>query len=126
MNFLGVSLSGTDNLLVQIGDSGGIEATGYSAASVRHLGALGHGPNENYTTGFGVDMTAATEALDGRMVLELIDSSTNTWIATHVGFHAVHVTGTGSKSLSATLDRVRLTRSGSDTFDAGQVNILYE
>lgn len=126
VNFLDVSLSGTDNLLVQIGDSGGVEATGYSAASLRHIGFGDHGGNASFTTGFGIDMTAASEAVDGRMVLELIDNSTNTWIATFVGYHAVHVTGAGSKALSGTLDRVRLTRSGSNTFDAGQVNILYE
>jgi hypothetical protein len=33
----------------------------------------------------------------------------------------------GSKSLSQTLDRVRLTTfGGADTFDAGKVNITYE
>jgi hypothetical protein len=33
----------------------------------------------------------------------------------------------GSKSLSAALDRVRLTTvNGTDTFDAGSVNIMYE
>jgi hypothetical protein len=33
----------------------------------------------------------------------------------------------GSKTLSDTLDRVRLTTvNGTDTFDAGSVNIIYE
>jgi len=33
----------------------------------------------------------------------------------------------GTKTLSATLDRIRLTTvNGTDTFDAGSVNIMYE
>ena len=33
----------------------------------------------------------------------------------------------GGKALSGTLDRVRITTvNGSDTFDAGTINILYE
>jgi hypothetical protein len=36
-----------------------------------------------------------------------------------------HVTG-GNKALSATLDRLRLYIDGTQTFDAGSVNILYE
>jgi len=63
------------------------------------------------------------------MVLTLEDASDNTWIATSV----LSASGTdlvvsgGTKALSATLDRVRITTVlGSNTFDAGAVNILYE
>jgi hypothetical protein len=54
----------------------------------------------------------------------------NTWIASGVtGFDdiaATTMTG-GRKTLSGTLDRVRLTTvNGTDTFDAGSVNIMYE
>jgi hypothetical protein len=39
----------------------------------------------------------------------------------------VAITFGGGKSLSATLDRVRITTvNGTDTFDAGSINILYE
>ena len=35
--------------------------------------------------------------------------------------------GAGDKALSGTLDRVRITTvNGTDTFDAGSINILYE
>lgn len=33
---------------------------------------------------------------------------------------------TTKKSLTGTLDRVRLTTTSTDTFDAGKANILYE
>jgi hypothetical protein len=37
------------------------------------------------------------------------------------------ITTGGSVTLSGTLDRVRITTvSGTDTFDAGSINILYE
>ena len=35
--------------------------------------------------------------------------------------------GAGTKTLSGTLDRVRITTTnGTDTFDAGSINIFYE
>jgi hypothetical protein len=37
------------------------------------------------------------------------------------------IVGSGSVALSGTLDRVRITTvNGTDTFDAGSINILYE
>ena len=69
-------------------------------------------------------------AISGSIVLTMINASTNTWAASGVtapaGSLNVHTVG-GSKSLTATLDRVRITTvNGTDTFDAGTINILYE
>jgi hypothetical protein len=54
----------------------------------------------------------------------------NTWVASinlGTGNVAATITGGGSKALSAALDRVRITTvGGSDTFDAGTINALYE
>ncbi len=55
----------------------------------------------------------------------------NTWVEQGVFNNTVsapYVTSTaGTKTLSATLDRVRITTTtGTDTFDAGTINILYE
>jgi hypothetical protein len=64
------------------------------------------------------------------VVLELLDAATYLWVATVVGGYSTSATllhGGGSKALSATLDRIRLTTvGGTNTFDAGSVNILYE
>jgi len=38
---------------------------------------------------------------------------------------ASYILASGDKTLSATLDRVRITSSGSDTFDEGSINIAY-
>jgi hypothetical protein len=114
---------------VQIGDSGGIENTGYQCAFGRV--SAGAGNCSNITTGFGLnDFVAAAELRNGSMILTLLDASTNTWSCTaNVGSSNttwLAITG-GTKSLSATLDRVRITTvNGTDAFDAGKINIAYE
>lgn len=128
IEFSGVSTSGTSVPIIQIGDSGGIEATGYLGGA----SGLGSGTaTANFTTGFGLasDSTAAS-VRHGSIMLTLLDSSANTWVASGVNARSdgarTDVTA-GSKSLSATLDRVRLTTvNGTDTFDAGSVNIIYQ
>ena len=114
-----VSLGGTDNLLVQIGDSGGVETTGYTSIS----GDISN--NVSSTAGFVIRQGNGANAWSGIMHLLLMDAATNTWIEAHGG--GINVgTGGGNKSLSATLDRVRFTRSGSDSFDgSGSVTVGY-
>lgn len=116
-----VSLSGTDNILVQIGDSGGVESTGYTSDSGNP------GGNGNSTSGFVARMANAALLASGLMVLQRITG--NVWLETHVieyGNAVQSSYGAGRKSLSAELDRVSITRSGTNTFDNGQVNIFYE
>lgn len=130
INFDGVSTSGTSIPIIQLGDSGGIENTGY-------LGSAGGGINgnlvaaANFTTGIGLSAShAGTVLLHGSVVLNLIDASTNTWVAAGSigGSGATNTWAIGaSKSLSATLDRVRITTvGGAETFDAGSINISFE
>lgn len=122
VNFNGVSLSGTNNLLVQIGDSGGIETTGYSSTSAR--GGTNTG---NVTAGFVIILGVNTHTIYGQMILTKID--TNTWVESHSNrtLATEVVLGGGGKTLSAgPLDRVRITPSGADTFDTGSVNIIYD
>jgi hypothetical protein len=130
----GVSTSGTSNIQVQLGDAGGVEITGYSAALSR-IGATG-GVNVTSTAGF-VITNAATAAVTFLAVVQitLFDSATNTWSCFGTSNSADGTNSgclfNGSKSTSATLDRVRITTAnGTDTFDttpsAGIINILYE
>jgi hypothetical protein len=123
----GVSTNGTSNPLIQIGDSGGIEATGYAGTS--H--AIGTGvAGILLSTGFsfGANNWAAAALAHGAFVIQNI--SGNNWTCSGFICNSVSV-GTffcgGSKTLSDTLDRVRITTAnGTDTFDAGTINILYE
>ena len=124
--FAGVSLSGTDDLLVQLGDSGGFETTGYLAST----GAFSDSSNDvqDASTGFNVWGQSAARVISGTMVLTLLDSATNQWVSTHTVKSGGNIVshGGGDKSLSGTLTQVRITTTGSDTFDAGKINILVE
>lgn len=123
--FDGVSLSGTDSFLIQIGDSGGLETTGYNGGGARFtVSTLG---GAAFTTGFGFNNASAATLYSGSVVLSNVTG--NTWAASGTlgGSSAdfASILG-GSKTLSATLDRVSVTRTGTNTFDAGSINILYE
>lgn len=122
----GVSTNGTSPIIVQIGDSGGVETSGYNGAIATDGASLA------MTSGYNVTRnTVAANLYYGTLDLYLVDASTNTWAAnTNVAEPNtgpfVHV-GAGTKALSTTLDRVRITTAGgADTFDAGLINIQYE
>jgi hypothetical protein len=123
----GVSTNGTSVLQVQIG-SGSVETTGYLGAGGYIQNAAASGVS-NFTSGFAITAAAsAASVYIGSMVLTLIGS--NQWIANGAfarSDSAVQNFGQGSKTTSGTLDRVRITTvNGTDTFDAGSINILYE
>lgn len=121
--FNGVSTSGTSLFLIQIGDSGGIETTGYVSGAASRTGET------TSTAGFVLNQAgSATFVFTG--VIPICTLSTNLWTTsgslnrTTDGFGN---TFGGAKTLSDTLDRVRITTvNGTDTFDAGSINILYE
>ena len=123
--FSGVSTNGTSIMQLQLGDSGGVETTGYLSQAWSASTSSGVA-----TTGvYLMPSTAAARLWSG--VVQFVLQSSNTWVATGL----VNVTDAsnvgsqsmGTKTLSDTLDRVRITTAnGTDTFDAGTINILYE
>ena len=127
--FRGVSIDGTGTVIVQIGDSGGIETTNYSSMNVRLSGGQSIEGNP-LTTGFNAFTNNAGIVLQGSVTLTLENSSAFSWVS-NVMLSSPTVTeavymGSGGKSLSAELDRVRITtQNGTDTFDAGEINIAY-
>jgi hypothetical protein len=124
-----VSLSGTAGLAVQIGDSGGIETTDYIAGAIFSSSVTGT-PTYS-TTRFPLNTAGvASEAYSGVAVLVLLNLSTNMW-AINGNISRTASAGVASfagvKALSNILTQVRITTSnGTDTFDAGSINILYE
>lgn len=122
----GLSTNGTSDFIVQIGDSGGIEITGYVSTVIS---VAGTSSGTAFTAGFGTNNSLAASAYSGQVIISLVDASTNTWSYTSTvtaGSTTLNVGG-GAKSLSATLDRLRVTTvGGANNFDAGSVNILYE
>jgi hypothetical protein len=116
--FDGLSSNGGSSIQIQIGDSGGIETTGYISGNV--YGSL--------TTGFVLAINPVSSYTQhGTMVFTNL--SGNAWVQNGCSLaDAIAIQPVaGSKTLSATLDRIRLTTvNGTDTFDAGSINILYE
>ena len=127
VSFNGVSTSGTSIKSIRIGDSGGIETTGYDSSGAS-MTASAQDVNVS-TAGFIVHSEQANHVLVGSATLTLENSSLNSWALT--GNFSDSGTGrvfasSGAKSLSAVLDRIRITtNNGTDTFDAGEINIAY-
>jgi hypothetical protein len=124
----GVSTNGTSVPTVQIG-AGSVTTSGYVSAAV---GTSGGGLGSTaFTSGFGLrDAVDSTRELGGTVTICLVGS--NIWVASYCGAAGASGNnaaffGGGRVTLGGTLDRVRLTtQNGTDTFDAGSVNILYE
>ena len=125
--FNGVSTNGASAFLAQIGDSGGIETTGYiSGSSAIGNNAVGSLVTSTAGIVLATGFTAAN-TFHGAITFNLLGS--NVFSASGSTYQAG--TGTyvvaGSKTLSDTLTQVRITTvNGTDTFDAGSINILYE
>lgn len=124
--FSGVSTSGTSPIQVQIG-AGSFVTSGYlgGAAEIRASTDV-----LNFTAGFGVSPTpVATNVSHG--IMTIINFTGTTWVASYAGgFSDIAYASAGggsSGSLGGALDRVRITTvNGTDTFDAGTINIMYE
>jgi hypothetical protein len=121
--FNGVSTSGSSVVQIQIGSST-FSTSGYTSGSQVSV-------QTTATSGFILTNTgsgAAGNTLIGSMTLSLFNA--NTWIANGV----IYINGSNnafnsgiSPALAGALDRLRITTvNGTDTFDAGSINILYE
>ena len=123
--FDGVSTNGSSNIQIQIGGTGGIENTGYSSTASSVSSAV---QSNGSTTGYIISgNNDSGNSHTG--VFNLCLNSLNKWNAT--GIHTQTTIQTaycaGSKTLSATLNRIRITTvNGTDSFDAGSINIMYE
>ena len=121
--FSGLSLTSTADILVQLGDSGGIETTGYvSSGSATGTGAA----ISTSTAGMIIRSAAAASITSGIMTIQNLTG--NSWVASYSGKQSSTSSsyGGGDKTLSDTLTQIRITTTSTDTFDAGTVNIMYE
>ncbi len=124
--FNAVSTNGSSVVQVQIG-SGSVTTTGYTSFS-GWFGSSGQTAVSNVSTGFGI---AGGNGVNARnVIMQIALQTTNTWVSSHSGGDAglsVAYSGGGNIALGGTLDRVRITTvNGTDTFDAGSINIMYE
>jgi len=124
--FSGVSTSGTSLMQIQLGTgSTTYTTTGYNSgawtANTSNSGLI--------TTGLILNSSSAAAAnYYGNIIISGLGS--NTWVESHSlggpsgGYQSI---GGGAIALAAVLTAVRITTvNGTDTFDAGSVNILYE
>jgi hypothetical protein len=124
--FNGVSTNGTSVPRVQLG-AGSITTSGYAGVNLLAGAVSGSG---TLSAGFDVNsgLTNVSNLFTGTYVFSLITG--NTWVGiTSLGdsFATTACFIQGSIALAGTLDRVRITTvNGTDTFDAGTVNIFYE
>jgi hypothetical protein len=123
--FSGVSLSGTDNILIKLGTSGGIVSSGYNSAcgNISTTTASVVTSSAGFVSFFG---TSAALSQIGSVTLTNITS--NVWVAAGVTRSSTANINylAGDISLGGTLTTVQIATNGSNTFDAGIINILYE
>jgi len=125
--FNGVSLNGSSSILIQLGTgSTTYTTTGYVGGGAR-FGASSVA-SATFTTGFALNNSTAASLIGGNVTITNVTG--NTWSASgmcgETSGEFMCMTG-GSIALAALLTAVRITTvNGTDTFDAGSVNILYE
>jgi len=121
--FAGVSTTSSSSLLVQIG-AGSFTITGYSGQ------CNAGGTLTAMSTGFMVNSNMSSANFhSGNAVINTLGS--NIWsesgLVLNQGVGSNGCYSGGYLTLGGTLDRVRITTvNGTDTFDAGTVNIMYE
>jgi hypothetical protein len=124
--FNGVSTNGTSNLLIQVG-SGSVTTSGYSSSASYATTSVS---SVTSTAGFVVQsFNSAATLTSGNVSLCLISGNawTSSGVVSLVAFTGTQFNAGNSSALSGALDRVRITTvGGTDTFDAGSINILYE
>lgn len=126
--FNGVSTNGSSSLLVQLGDAGGIETSGYvSSCAVTTTSSTAN--TVASVAGCLLHRGDAADAHYGCLRLTLMDAGTFAWVGLAATWGGVtfHTSSAVTKALSAELDRIRVTTvNGTDTFDAGSINIAYK
>lgn len=123
----GVSTGGSSPILIRLGTSGGVVATGYTSVASYNIST---GTFLSSTFGFLINATNGFgSSIQHRGVMEIVNVTGNTWVATGDFLSSalgIIASAAGDVTLSGTLDRIRLTtNNGTDVFSAGTVNIMY-
>jgi len=122
--YAGVSTNGSSSPLIQIGPSSAVETTGYISTGI----ITGAGTATiSSTAGFVLFGDDANDTNSG--IATIVNISGNSWVYSQAGKITTNkgTFGGGDKTVASTLSRVRITTvSGTGTFDAGSINILYE
>jgi hypothetical protein len=122
--FNSVSTNGSSLKIIQLG-SGSVVTSGY-------LSGHGYGgvnsAGFNTTTGFGIGAATAGDIWSGHMLVTLLSGFT--YVSSNcIGYSSNNSMGVGGGVIttSGLVDRIRITTvNGTDTFDSGSINIIYE
>jgi hypothetical protein len=129
VSFNALSTTGTNVPLIQLGDAGGIETSGYTGA-VGVLVNAAASQVTNFSSGVSLSTTStAASVYQGSVTFDLMDATTNRWAVSGTAGRSdafVFVSYGGSKALSQTLTQVRLTTNSADTFDGGTATVSWE
>lgn len=129
--FQNVSTNGSSILLIQLGYGGtSIQTTSYLSTGGNALNGASLSSATN-SSGFPLaSNNTSSTVYQGLCTLCLLNPSGNVWVLSSVMNRSNDGSLTwtsGSIAVGGTVDRVRITTvNGTDTFDAGTVNILYE
>ena len=122
----GVSTNGISPFLFQLG-AGSVTTSGYNSMAGTITTTANTTAGSTSTAGFLSGTPTAASVAEGMFIFTLLNS--NSWVGMGSVFSGTNrqTNTTGSIALSGTLDRIRITTvNGTDTFDAGTINILYE
>lgn len=120
--FDGVSVTSSDEILVQLGSGGGptYKTTGYEGS------AASSGASATATSSFNINVSSgATDTWSGIAVLEKM--SDNVWVISGTIAEDTNTSGmamfAGKLDLAATLTAIRVLNSGASTFDLGRISV---
>ena len=123
----GFSTNGSDRAIIQLGTSSGVTTSGYTSYS-GYIEAAGQNATQ-HTNGLAWWHAGSNDV--GILNMEILNINGNVWVASHSGgftngAQLFSIMGGGSVTLAGTLDRLRVTTTGgSNTLDAGTVNVMY-
>jgi hypothetical protein len=127
--FNGVSTSGSSAISIRVGTSGGVVSTGYTSGDWAVTTAVASAVG-NSTSGFNFSIVGSGSVQQGLFVLAQVDSTA--WVGqgsfydNNPTVRMAYVTGRVA-GLGSALTQLRITTvNGTDTFDAGSINIMYE
>ena len=121
-----VSSNGTTGFAITVGDSTGFYSTGYTTNLGTFSGANTTALNSSTATIQIIPINSAADLANS--VVEMLNVQGNTWVFTTYGTITAPRARFGASSITLTnpLDRLKLTINGTDVFDAGAINIIYE
>ena len=125
IHFLDLSLDSSDNIDIQIGDSGGLETSGYLSEGSSIIQSTFSSLES--TSSFVIKLGSHPARLCGAYILRLINTSTNKWAGHYVtsGTGAPSLCGGGGfKALSGELTQLEVQSTNSR--DAGAVTISFK